>query len=158
MVHRRDSEQLRPEFVYPAYPSKREAAASGCHIRQPRTEGDEHHIVESTRRESVEIAADGVSILGQYLLPLPSGGQHNGAIDIVELGSTGKSFIPQDPVTLTLNISGDGTGSNPQYDFLTANAPAANLKFKAYFVSQQKVYLLGNQPSTVDLGVATQQH
>jgi len=32
------------------------------------------------------------------------------------------------------------------------------LKFKAYFVSQQKVYLLGNQPSTVDLGVATQQH
>jgi hypothetical protein len=96
--------------------------------------------------------------VGQYALPLPSGQQHNGAIDIVELGSTGKNLIPQDPVTLTLNISGDGTGSNPQYDFLTANAPTGNFKFKAYFVSQQKVYLLGNQPSTVDLGVATQQH
>jgi hypothetical protein len=96
--------------------------------------------------------------LGQYVVPVPSGQQHNGAIDIVELGSSGKNFIPQDPVTLTLNIAGDGTASNPNYDFLSANAPTANLKFKAYFVSQQKVYLLGNQPSTVDLGVATQQH
>jgi hypothetical protein len=96
--------------------------------------------------------------LGQYVLPLPSGQQHNGAIDIVELGSGGKNLIAQDPVSLTLNISGDGTQSNPQYDFLTADAPTTNLKFKAYFVNQQKVYLLGNVSSSVDLGVATQQH
>ncbi len=96
--------------------------------------------------------------LGQYVLPLPSGQQHNGAIDIAELGSSGKSLIPQNPVTLTLNIAGDGTGSNPQYDFLTADAPTSDNKFKAYFVSQQKVYLLGNVSSSVDLGVATQQH
>jgi hypothetical protein len=96
--------------------------------------------------------------LGQYVLPLPGGQQHNGAIDIVELGSGGKNLIAQDPVSLTLNISGDGTQSNPQYDFLTADAPTTNLKFKAYFVNQQKVYLLGNVTSSVDLGVATQQH
>jgi hypothetical protein len=96
--------------------------------------------------------------VGQYVLPLPSGQQHNGAIDIVELGSSGKNFIPQDPVTLTVNIAGDGTAGNPNYDFLTADAPTGNLKFKAYFVSAQKVYLLSNQTSTVDLGVATQQH
>jgi hypothetical protein len=96
--------------------------------------------------------------LGQYVLLLPSGQQHNGAIDVVELGSSGKNLIPQDPVSLTLNIAGDGTQSNPQYDFLTANAPTADFKFKAYFVNQQKVYLLGNVSSSVDLGVATQQH
>ncbi len=96
--------------------------------------------------------------LGQYVLPLPSGQQHNGAIDVVELGSSGKNLIPQDPVSLTLNIAGDGTQSNPQYDFLTADAPTADFKFKAYFVNQQKVYLLGNVSSSVDLGVATQQH
>lgn len=96
--------------------------------------------------------------LGQYVLPLPTGTQHNGAIDIVELGSNGKNLIPQDPVSVTLNIAGDGTQSNPQYDFLTANAPTTDFKFKAYFVNQQKVYLLGNVSSSVDLGVATQQH
>jgi hypothetical protein len=96
--------------------------------------------------------------LGQYVLPLPSGQQHNGAIDIVELGSSGKNLISQDPVTLTLNIAGDGTASNPNYDFLTADAPTSNNKFKAYFVTQQKVYLLGNLSNSVDLGVATQQH
>jgi hypothetical protein len=92
------------------------------------------------------------------VLPLPSGQQHNGAIDIVELGSSGKNLISQDPVTLTLNIAGDGTASNPNYDFLTADAPTTNNKFKAYFVTQQKVYLLGNLSNSVDLGVATQQH
>ena len=95
--------------------------------------------------------------LGQYVLPLPNGQQHNGAIDIVELGSSGKNFIPVDPVTLTLSISGDGTDSNPQYDFQTADAPTTNFKFKAYFVNQQKVYLLGNISGSVTLGVATQQ-
>ena len=95
--------------------------------------------------------------VGQYVLPLPSSQQHNGAIDIVELGSTGKNFIPVDPVTLTLNINGDGTGSNPQYDFQTADAPTTDFKFKAYFVSQQKVYLLGNIPTSITLGVATRQ-
>jgi len=95
--------------------------------------------------------------LGQYVLPLSSGQQHNGAIDIVELGSSGKNFIPLDPVTLTLNINGDGTDSNPQYDFQTADAPTTNFKFKAYFVNQQKVYLLGNISGSVTLGVATQQ-
>jgi hypothetical protein len=97
-------------------------------------------------------------VLGQYALPLPSGQQHNGAIDIVVPGSSGKNFIPQDPVSLTLTVAGDGTGSNPNYDFLTANAPTSNLKFKAYFVNQQKVYLLGNVSTSVDLGLATQQH
>lgn len=96
--------------------------------------------------------------LGQYVIPLPAGQAHSGAIDIIELGSSGKNFIPQDPVTLTVTFAGDGTASNPNYDFLTANAPTSNLKFKAYFVSPQKVYLLGNLASTVDLGVATQQH
>jgi len=95
--------------------------------------------------------------VGQYVLPLPAGQQHNGAVDIVELGSTGKNFIPQDPVSLTLNISGDGTQSNPQYDFLTANAPAANFKFRAYFVNQQQVFLLSNVSNSVDLGIATRQ-
>jgi hypothetical protein len=96
--------------------------------------------------------------LGQYVLPLPSGQQHNGALDIVELGSSGKNFIPQDPISIVLNISGDGTQSNPQYDFQTANAPAANIKCKAYFVNQQQVFLLGNTTTSVDLGIATQQH
>ena len=95
--------------------------------------------------------------LGQYVLPLSSGQQHNGAIDIVELGSSGKNFIPVDPVTLMLNINADGTDSNPQYDFQTADAPTTNFKFKAYFVNQQKVYLLGNISGSVTLGVATQQ-
>lgn len=108
---------------------------------------------------SATIAEFEEDFLGQYVLPLPSGQTHNGAIDIVELGATtGKNVIPQDPVTLTLNIAGDGTGSNPNYDFLTADAPTSNNKFKAYFVSQQKVYLLGNLTNSVDLGVATQQH
>jgi hypothetical protein len=108
---------------------------------------------------SATIAEFEEDFLGQYVLPLPGGQQHNGAIDIVELGATsGKNVIPQDPVTITLNIAGDGTASNPQYDFLTADAPTSNNKFKAYFVSPQKVYLLGNLPNSVDLGVATQQH
>jgi hypothetical protein len=95
--------------------------------------------------------------VGQYVLPTPNGQQHNGAVDIVELGSTGKNFIPQDPVSLTLNISGDGTQSNPQYDFQTANAPTTNFKFRAYFVNQQEVFLLSNVTNSVDLGIATRQ-
>jgi hypothetical protein len=95
--------------------------------------------------------------VGQYVLPAPNGQQHNGAVDIVELGSTGKNFIPQDPVSLTLNISGDGTESNPQYDFQTANAPTTNFKFRAYFVNQQEVFLLSNVTNSVDLGIATRQ-
>ena len=95
--------------------------------------------------------------VGQYVLPLPNGQQHNGAVDIVELGSTGKNFIPQDPVSVTLNISGDGTQSNPQYDFQTANAPTTNFRFRAYFVNQQQVFLLSNVTNSVDLGIATRQ-
>jgi hypothetical protein len=106
---------------------------------------------------SVNNAVFEQDLLGQYVLPLPSGQQHNGAIDIVVLGSSGKNLIPQDPISITLGISGDGTQSNPQYDFQTADAPATNFRSKAYFVNQQQVFLLGNVPTSVDLGIATQQ-
>jgi len=33
--------------------------------------------------------------LGQYVLPIPERQQHICSIDIVELGSSGKNFIPQ---------------------------------------------------------------
>jgi hypothetical protein len=93
---------------------------------------------------------------GQYLLPLPSGQKYNGAIDIVQLGSSGKIFIPQDPVTVTLTLAGDGTSSN-SFEFLTADSPTKDYKFRTYFVNQQTMFLVGIDNTVVIAGVVSQQ-
>jgi hypothetical protein len=102
--------------------------------------------------------------IGQYVLPLPSGQNANGVLDLVELASTGQTIIPNDPITVTITFSGDGTKNGNLYTLTSQKAPATTSNFIAYFVSNDKVFLISthgngaNLAQTVDAAVAQQQH
>src|SRR5262249_49823957 len=99
-----------------------------------------------------------IDVLGQYVFPLPAGQPNNGVIDIVALGSTGTPVIPNDPIMVNVTINGDGTLGGNQYTFQTGKSPTNSIKFVAYNVSQQKVFMIGILNTEVTAGSVVQQH
>jgi hypothetical protein len=80
--------------------------------------------------------------VGQHALS--SAGAISGVVDFVELGSTSQHnpAFPNQALTGTLTLSGNGTGSN-DYTVTTGTAPQTTFHFKAYIANPDLILLVG---------------